>query len=87
MAATATVTRITKMADGKWWVEFGAEGNVYNSLDEMKERVLAIQTTETARSLAIAWWLARQPDGTNANLIVGKTLTFDLSAAQPIKVQ
>jgi len=34
-----------------------------------------------------AWWHARDADLSNLNLVLGKVLTFDLSAAQPIRVQ
>lgn len=58
------------------------------SVQLLSDMVVNLDTNrDTAKALAIAWWLARSPDATNDNLLVGKTLTFNLSAANPIRVQ
>jgi hypothetical protein len=64
---------------------------IYNSLDDAKADFAALDSGSsgqyTARLLLAAWWLARQPDADNPGLVNGKSLTFDLGASQPIKVQ
>jgi hypothetical protein len=48
---------------------------------------LSAESLAIVRRFFIAWWLARSSDGSNANLIIGKTMTLDLSGASPLKVQ
>ena len=64
------------------------EGQIFESIADLNYTLInTLQTRDNARLLLLAWWLARQPDGSNTALVIGKTLTFDVAAAQPIKVQ
>jgi hypothetical protein len=66
----------------------GGVGIEYPSLAAAVEAVNELNASVgTARTLLIAWWLARQPDGSNEALVEGKTLLWDLGNAQPIRVQ
>jgi hypothetical protein len=87
--AIGKITAITIQPNGNVWVQYDmGEGQIFQSLEDLNNQLVStLQTRDNARLLLLAWWLARQPDGTNANLVIGKTLTFDVAAAQPIKVQ
>ena len=87
--AIGKITAITIQPNGNVWVQYDmGEGQVFESIADLNYTLInTLQTRDNARLLLIAWWLARQPDGSNTALVVGKTLTFDVAAAQPIKVQ
>ena len=60
----------------------------FNTLAELQQFGSDLDTDPgMARVLAIRWWIARSNDATNTAIIVGKTLTFDLSNNNPIRVQ
>ena len=62
--------------------------NLFLNLNEVKAYIADLDANPvTAEQLLIAWFLARQPDGGNPSVVEGKRLTFDLSAANPIRVQ
>lgn len=88
MAEQASITRFTRKANGQVEVAF-ADGNTlfFSSIEDVKEFCRMIQTADTAKQLLLSWWLARSPDASNVNLVLNKTMTFDLTAAQPIRVQ
>ena len=59
----------------------------YPSIEEMSTSVLQTDfDNDLAKTMLLAWWLARDADGSNTNIVEGKTLTFDLSAANLLKV-
>lgn len=62
-------------------------GTVVNDLATLYEEIASLSTVDTAKLLLVAWFLARQPAGEVPNLVIGKTLTLDLAAPQPIRVQ
>lgn len=79
-ATVANANRIIVMfADGG--------GYEFAGFEHLQDWILALQTKDTAERLAVAYWLARDDDGSNPNIIIGKTLTFDLSVPSPIKVR
>ncbi|HAM40560.1 MAG TPA: hypothetical protein DCP69_04295 [Candidatus Omnitrophica bacterium] len=93
MATSVTLQAIVHQPDGgvqlKW-----SDGIVqyFNSMDEVKAIGNGFDDPNqhgfgNASMLLIKWWLARSPAGTNESLVLGKTLTLNLSAAAPIKVQ
>jgi hypothetical protein len=88
--ATVSITSIIKDSAPRqtYRVRFadGAELE-FASLADIKEAITSVDTTAATQLVALAWWLARSADGSNTNLIVGKNVTFDLSAAQPLRVQ
>ena len=53
----------------------------------LTERAADLETSDVASKFLVAWWLSRSPDGTNENLVEGKTLTMDISGPNPIRVQ
>ena len=87
-SVTCTDVRIVPET-GKWYVAFSDGTSLeFSSLQDMKDTIAEVDADPvTARRILIAWWLARSPDGSNQNLVEGKTLTFDLSAPNPIRVQ
>lgn len=87
-AVSVECSDFTVHPDGSVSVVFtDGTGLSIGSLDDLKMEVSRLETSETARLLMIGWFLARQPDASNVNLVEGKTLTFDLSAANAIRVQ
>ena len=92
-AVSAKITRIFTAPEGaplataeKIYVYY-SDGSSYEfgSFEDIMNWASEMQTPDNAQRLAVAYWLARNPS--NPNIIVGKTLTLDLSAAAPIKVQ
>lgn len=88
-AFSVTLSGATKNADGSWLLRWGDGVSEYpvSIADYLNEPTSELQSLTTARRLLIWWWFARDDDFSNTNLVVGKTLIFDLSAANPIRVQ
>jgi len=85
---SVTVTAVVKMPDGTIKISTSDGSTLsWTSLEEMLTFFIPLQNPDVALQLLLAWWIARSPDASNENLIEGKTLTLDLSAANPIKVQ
>lgn len=83
----ATCTRIRQIGE-KWYVDWDdGSGVEYPNFQTMLDEIAAAQTVEMIRTIFLGWWLSRSPDGSNQNLIVNKTMTFDLSNQNPIRVQ
>lgn len=62
--------------------------NSFLNLEEVQAHIASLGSDNTvSERLLLAWFLARQPAGGNVNIVEGKRLTFDLSAANPIRVQ
>lgn len=61
----------------------------YASLDALKQAVVVADGNhDGCRLWLLAYYLRRNPDGDQlAALVRNKTLTFDLAAAQPVRVQ
>lgn len=88
MAATVTVQSVEILPNGSVNVVFeSGHGFVFGSLDELKAAVGQVDDRDNTQLVAMGWWLARQPDGSNTALVVGKTFTFDLSSPQLLRVQ
>lgn len=92
-AVTAKVVSIRTFPEGaavtvaeRILVQF-SDGTIeeFPGYEAMENYVFQSQTVDGAKVFLIAWWLARNPG--NTRIVIGKTLTFDLSAAAPIKVQ
>lgn len=88
VATTVHVTAIGRVGGGfqiSWDDGFT---QFYNSVDDIRESIaINLSDVERVKLMDLAWWLARSPDGSNTNLVVGKSMTVDWSAPQPIKVQ
>lgn len=87
-----TCSKVFRGDDGKFFVELeSGQGLEYGSLDAVKQDISQLDSgqngIDTAIRLLLGWWLARSPDASNENLIEGKTLVFDLSNPNPIRVQ
>lgn len=62
--------------------------NLFADMAEVRAYISGLDSNPViAEQLLIAWFIARQPDGSNTNIVEGKRLTFDLSNANPIRVQ
>jgi hypothetical protein len=85
MAQTVTITRVTKEApSGKVIVTYadGAQTE-YASLDDLKEAAFIDADVENCRRVALARWIAADPDASDLNMALG-TYKFDLTAVAPI---
>lgn len=89
MAVDALLVDWQLLPNGNIRVVWGdGHSNTFADLQDVKDRVSALDSDPAAaESLLLAWFLARQPDASNTNIVEGKRLTFDLSNASPIKVQ
>jgi hypothetical protein len=92
MAISVVVNSAVKNPDGSVDVQYdpGGGGARFRSVEDMNLQINtgACLTTEWGVLLVfMAWWLARSPGATNTSLVVGKTMTVDLSAANAIRVQ
>lgn len=87
MAVSVTVTNISTSGP-KYFVTF-ADGSQleFQSLAAMTAWTKEIEDVPTTQRLAVGFWIARDDDANNPNVIVGKTLTFDISNNNPIRVQ
>lgn len=86
--STARITNWTTAADGRITVTWGdGSSSEFLNLAEIKARIANMESRELTENTLFAWFLARQPDASSTNIIVGKTLTLDYSAANPIRVQ
>ena len=83
-----TVSKVVKQPSGQIEINW-ADGvtQYYGSLDDIKQQITDGFTIDQVRLMEVGWWLARQPNGDNANVVTGKTLTWDLSLANPFKIQ
>lgn len=82
-----TCTSVTK-SGGKVYVTFSDGTQLeFASLAEIQAAARDIDSdVHLTQMLLIAWWLARSPDGVNENLVEGKTLVFDLSAPNAVRI-
>lgn len=89
MAVNALMVAWQVQANGNIRVVWeDGHSNTFADLGEIRQYLAGLDTDPTmAERLLIAWFLSRSSDGSNPNLVTGKRLTFDLSNAQPIRVQ
>lgn len=86
---TATVQTWDVQPGGRIIITWG-DGHTteYHNLDSLKEDLTQLDGAQVQAEMWLAsWYLARDPDMNNVNLIEGKTLTLDISAPNAIKVQ
>jgi hypothetical protein len=91
MAVSATIVGVTKEAapSTRCRVQF-ADGNEleFASPAEMQAYRSDLDSDPAmAQAMALRHWIARDPDASNPSIAIGKTLTFNLSSPNPIKVQ
>ena len=92
-AETIRMIRFIQHPDGRCEMVFansisGETGRVWENCQVPRDEALTLNATEdNLIKFLIAYWMARNPDFSNPNLILGKTLTIDFAAANPIKVQ
>lgn len=89
MACVVTVEKVTVEPGGRVLVDW-ADGtqSEYESLAVLKDAIGKADNDHNAcKTWLLAYWLKRNPQGDNKNIVEGKTLTFDLSLAQLMKVQ
>lgn len=89
MAISATLIDVVTYPDGRVSVRFGDKtGMTFASSDELLVYAKSLEEDlDIAKKLLLGWWQARSPDLSNLNLVKGKTLTFDISSPNPIRVQ
>lgn len=86
---TVVLTAVIKDPDGRVRVRF-ADGSEreFGSLAMLRSVVLRRdQDVGLTQDLCLAYALARSADLSNVNSVANKSFIFDLSVAQPIKVQ
>lgn len=88
-AVTVTCVKIDKRPDGQIWVTWGDGSTQYfpSLADVQAVGNEWAQNPESAQMLMLRFGLARSPDLSNTATIVGKSLTLDLSANNPIVVR
>ena len=68
------------------WVD--GHQSQYDNMALLKSLIAELDAVPTnAELILMGWFLARSSDASNVNLVEGKKVTFDLSAANPIRVQ
>jgi hypothetical protein len=88
MAASVTLTDFTIGGDGSVTITYAdGSGFLFASLQDLRDSLQDVDSADMAKKFLHAWFLARQPDASNVNIVEGKTLTLDLSNANPIRVQ
>ena len=91
--ATITLTRFAQHPDGSCEFVFtingiGGVGRIYPTCADAIADVEVLQLLEdNLFRFMLAYWAARNPDLSNPNLILNKTVTVDFSAANAVKVQ
>ena len=84
----ATLQRFEILGNGKVKVTWeDGHSAIFENLQHVKNDVMTLETMTNTELLLLGWFLARQPDGSNVNVVEGKRLTLDLSASNPIRVQ
>lgn len=92
MAVTLQITAVTE-SGGVYTVEFSdGTATTFGSLAELQ--AYGSEYDDPARlgnavlmSFLVRWWIARNATANNPNVVVGKTMTLDLSAADALKMQ
>ena len=89
MSVSVTLVSIVKAASGRVYINWSDGSQTeYGSLDTILTGLSEVGSDPNlAKAFLLAWWVARSPDGSNTNMVEGKTLTLDLYAADPLKVQ
>lgn len=88
MATTVTLTKVRTAASGTLYVDF-AEGTQleFENLQAMRDAATTAELDPNLLMLyLIGWWLKRNPDADNVQLLEGLHATFDLASATPFKV-
>lgn len=89
MPTTVRIISKTDRGDGGIQIEFqGGRGRTFSDLADLQSQVLGNDDDlDLTQELCLAWWLARSADLSNEAVIMNKDFTFDLSNANPIRVQ
>lgn len=89
MACIVQLVNVRTEADGKIYCDFSdGSQREFASFAQLKEAVAEADAQHSqCRTWLLAWWIRRDANGNNPSLAIGKTLTFDLSAANMLKVQ
>ena len=86
------VIRITEDPDsGRMEIGMLWNGQEFSATYDSRARMVEVaqdpvQSQDAAIGFALAWWLARDPDGSNEDRILNKVIKVDFSDAVPIKV-
>jgi hypothetical protein len=89
MATTVVLRAFTKLANGTVSATFG-DGSVmiFESLQQLLDGCRDVDLDQDlVKRLCLAYAAARSADLSNVASVLNKNYTFDLSAAQPIRVQ
>lgn len=63
-------------------------GMRFNTREDLQQYASSVEADgDIALKLLFCWWLARDANMTNTNLVIGKKITFDPAAANMIRVQ
>lgn len=81
MAVAVTCTNVVRR-NGITYVRFSDKTELeFQNLEEVREFIRSVSSKDTLRAILLAKFLEVSPDGSNAAVMVGKTVTLDLSLA------
>lgn len=84
MAVSVTCTKVHR-DNGKTYVRFSDKVELeFTSLADVQNYIRSVTSKDQLRALLLAKLLEVSPDGSNASLIEGRTVTVDLSLASNI---
>lgn len=85
MAKPLTITAIERAGNG-FHVRFGKMGRFFNNIREVRNYCDDADSDEALLKLTIALWLRRNPTLDRADILEGKTITLDLTNANPLRI-
>jgi hypothetical protein len=84
--AAVQIAKIARLSNGNIHVQFADKtGMLFNNLEQLRQEIQAVNNPRTVKLLALGYALARSAD-LSSQQILSKSLTLDLTNAQPIQV-
>ena len=91
MAVSVTLTKVIKEPAPSTRCIINFSDGTQMEFDSIASVIANISTLDSdpdvARKMLIGWWVGRDANLSNPNLVEGKTLTFDLQAPNLLRVQ
>lgn len=91
MAVSVRITGVNYHPNGHVYVTYDdGASNEYNDLEDLQTQSATVDAPtnlDLARALALGYWQAINPTMDNSGMILGKTVTLDLTMAQALVVE